>query len=100
MFLKNRNIISKMKISKVTDYAALNRSHQGLQRPSMSSRLFAHIKARQLCLFSLLEVKNRLYFGICLATLCLIRVDNHCNSGEQICLSLAWLLSLHAFSKL
>ena len=47
-----------------------------------------------MCLFSLLEVKNRLYFGIYLATLCLIRVDNHCNSGEQIGLSLAWLYSL------
>ena len=29
MFLKNRNIISKMKRSKVTDYAALNQVHVG-----------------------------------------------------------------------
>ena len=28
MFLKNRNIISKMKRSKVTDYAALNKAYQ------------------------------------------------------------------------
>ena len=28
MFLKNRNIIFKMKISKVTDYAALNRGEE------------------------------------------------------------------------
>ena len=45
----------------------LNRSHQGLQRPSMSRSSFAHIKARQhanCVLFSLLEVKNRPLFSM------------------------------------
>ena len=41
MFLKNRNISSKIKRSKVTDYAALNCSHDGyfvlLTKPSHNS---------------------------------------------------------------
>ena len=38
MFLKNRNIIFKMKISKVTDYAALSKYLGSLAQPIISKK--------------------------------------------------------------
>ena len=52
MFLKNRNIVSKMKRSKVTDYAALTKGLKYKVNTLMSAQLSSGTKALIFCLES------------------------------------------------